>query len=116
LINDRLDVGWSDAGDFFTPQQYQLPIRLTWDGEPVVWELCHPLRKTWGYVRDDLDWISVDMLVRLLVDTVSKGGNLLLNVGPTPRGAFDRHSIERLRGIGAWMRRHSRAIYGCTAS
>ena len=116
IINDRLDVGWSDVGDFFTPQQYQLPMRLTWDGEPVVWELCHPLRKTWGYVRDDLDWISVDMLVRLLVDTVSKGGNLLLNVGPTPRGEFDLHSIERLRGIGAWMRQHSRAIYGCTAS
>jgi alpha-L-fucosidase len=50
----------------------------------------------------------------MLVDTVSKGGNLLLNVGPTGRGELDRRALERLRGMGAWMRRHSRSIYGCT--
>jgi alpha-L-fucosidase len=58
----------------------------------------------------------VELLVRMLVDTVSKGGNLLLNVGPNARGEFEPRAIERLRGIGAWMRLHSRAIYGCTAS
>jgi alpha-L-fucosidase len=52
----------------------------------------------------------------MLVDTVSKGGNLLLNVGPNARGEFEPRAIERLRGIGEWMRLHSRSIYGCTAS
>jgi alpha-L-fucosidase len=50
----------------------------------------------------------------MLVDHVSKGGNLLLNVGPTARGEFDHRALERLRGIGEWMKRHGRAIYGCT--
>jgi alpha-L-fucosidase len=54
--------------------------------------------------------------VQMLVDTVSKGGNLLLNVGPTARGEFEPRAIERLRGIGEWMRLHNRSIYGCTAS
>jgi len=56
------------------------------------------------------------MLVQMLIDTVSKGGNLLLNVGPNARGAFEPRAIDRLRGIGEWMRLHSRSIYGCTAS
>jgi len=56
------------------------------------------------------------MLVQMLVDAVSKGGNMLLNVGPNARGEFDPRSIERLRGIGEWMRVHGRSIYGCTAS
>jgi alpha-L-fucosidase len=50
----------------------------------------------------------------MLIDTVSKGGNLLLNVGPTGRGEFDERAINRLQGIGEWMKRHSRSIYGCT--
>ena len=50
----------------------------------------------------------------MLADTVSKGGNLLLNVGPTGRGELDQRALDRLRGIGAWMRRHGRSIYGCT--
>jgi alpha-L-fucosidase len=58
----------------------------------------------------------VDELVRTLIDCVSKGGNLLLNVGPTARGEFDERAMDRLEGIGRWMRRHSRSIYGCTAA
>jgi alpha-L-fucosidase len=56
------------------------------------------------------------MLIQLLIDSVSKGGNLLLNVGPTARGEFDARALDRLTGIGEWMRRHSRSIYGCTAA
>jgi alpha-L-fucosidase len=56
------------------------------------------------------------MLVRMLVDTVSKGGNLLLNVGPNARGEFESRALERLRSIGEWMRLHRRSIHGCTAS
>jgi alpha-L-fucosidase len=53
-------------------------------------------------------------LIRTVIDCVSKGGNLLLNVGPTARGEFDERAMDRLQGIGEWMKRHSRSIYGCT--
>ena len=54
------------------------------------------------------------MLLQMLIDSVSKGGNLLLNVGPTGRGEFDARALDRLAGMGEWMKRHSRSIYGCT--
>jgi alpha-L-fucosidase len=112
IVNDRLEIG----GDVKTPEQYQPHGWLEVDGRPVIWEACQTLNGSWGYDRDNLDWKPVDMLVRMLVDSVSKGGNLLLNVGPNARGAFEPKAIARLRGIGEWMRLHSRAIYGCTAS
>ncbi|MCJ7736517.1 MAG: alpha-L-fucosidase, partial [Anaerolineae bacterium] len=112
IVNDRLEIG----GDIKTPEQYQPRGWLQVDGQPVVWEACQTLNGSWGYDRDNLDWKSVDMLVKMLIDTVSKGGNLLLNVGPTARGEFDPKAIERLRGIGEWMRLHDRSITCCTAS
>jgi len=113
IIDDRLEIG----GDIATPEQYQPRAWMTDSaGRPVVWEACQTLNGSWGYHRDNLDWKPVDMLVRMLIDTVSKGGNLLLNVGPNARGEFEPKAIERLRGIGEWMRLHSRSIYGCTAS
>ena len=84
------------------------------DGKPVIWEACHTFSGSWGYHRDEGSWKSVDMLVKMLIDTVSKGGNLLLNVGPTGRGEFDERALDRLEGMGEWMKRHSRSIYGCT--
>ena len=84
------------------------------DGQPVVWEACHTFSGSWGYYRDETTWKTVDQLVRILVDSVSKGGNLLLNVGPTGRGEFDARALDRLAGMGQWMRRHGRSIYGCT--
>ncbi|HWT25913.1 MAG TPA: alpha-L-fucosidase [Solirubrobacteraceae bacterium] len=113
IVNDRLEIG----GDLVTPEQYQparAPARA--DGEPVLWEACQTLNGSWGYDRDNLDWKSLEMLVQMLVDTVSKGGNLLLNVGPTARGEFDPRAMERLRGVGEWMRLHERAIRGCGPS
>jgi alpha-L-fucosidase len=112
IVNDRLEIG----GDLKTPEQYQPRGWLQVDGKPVLWEACQTLNGSWGYDRDNLDWKPVDMLVRMLADTVSKGGNLLLNVGPNARGEFEPRAIERLRGIGEWMRLHGHAIYGCTAS
>lgn len=110
LLNDRLQIG----GDITTPEQY-LPTKwVQIDGKRVVWETPHTFSGSWGYHRDEESWKSVDMLVKMLIDVVSKGGNLLLNVGPTGRGEFDERSIDRLKGIGDWMRRHSRSIYGCT--
>ena len=113
IVNDRLDL----AGDLVTPEQYQPsgPMLGT-DGQPLVWEACQTLNGSWGYDRDNLDAKPVPLLVRLLVDGVSKGGNLLLNVGPTGRGELDPGAAELLAGLGAWMDRHSRAVYGAGPS
>ncbi len=110
ILNDRLEIDQ----DIKTPEQWQPRSWLTVNGEPVVWEACQTFSGSWGYHRDESTWKSVDMLIRLLIDTVSKGGNLLLNVGPTGRGEFDWRAFDRLQGIGAWMKRNSRSIYGCT--
>ena len=112
VLNDRLDL--DDGWDIRTPEQWQPQSWITVDGQPVVWEACQTFSGAWGYHRDEASWKSVGQLIRMLADTVSKGGNLLLNVGPTGRGEFDRRALERLRGMGEWMRRHSRSIYGCT--
>lgn len=112
LVNDRL--GLHGGYDITTPEQR---IPATWperDGQPALWETCQTFSGSWGYHRDEHTWKSVDQLVVMLVDTVSKGGNLLLNVGPTGRGEIDERALDRLRGIGVWMRRHHRSIYGCT--
>ncbi len=74
------------------------------------------LNGSWGYHCDNLDWKSSEMLIKMLIDTVSKDGNLLLNVGPNARGEFEPKAIERLNDIGAWMRLHGRSIYGCGPS
>jgi alpha-L-fucosidase len=112
LIDNRADV----PGDFHTPEQVQPPGWVEVDGQPVVWEACQTLNGSWGYDRDNLDWKSPDLLVRMLVDSVSKGGNLLLNVGPTARGEFDPRARATLAAIGGWMRQHERSIRGATAS
>ncbi len=115
LINDRLDLLDTDWGwDYRTPEQIMLRNIPKQDGKPCLWETCQTFSGSWGYHRDEHTWKSTEQLVKLLVDTVSKGGNLLLNAGPTARGQFDSRALERLSGIGAWMREHDRAIYGCT--
>lgn len=114
ILDDRLDLpyGW----DIKTPEQYQPRERVQHEGKDVVWEACQTFSGSWGYHRDESTWKSVDQLVQMLIDTVSKGGNLLLNVGPTARGEFDDRALERLSGIGRWMKAHQRSIYGCTAA
>jgi len=112
IIDDRLDL--PGVGDIKTPEQVQPRRWPTVDGQPVVWEACQTFSGSWGYYRDEHTWRDTDELIRTLIDCVSKGGNLLLNVGPTARGELDERALERLRGIGEWMRRHSRSIYGCT--
>jgi alpha-L-fucosidase len=112
IVNDRLEIG----GDLKTPEQYQPREWVKVEGKPVVWEACQTLNGSWGYDRDNLDWKPVSMLVQMLVDSVSKGGNLLLNVGPTGRGEFDSRARATLASLGEWMRLHNRAIYGATAS
>jgi alpha-L-fucosidase len=112
LINDRSRL----PGDFATPEQYQPRYAVEREGRPVVWEACQTLNGSWGYDRDNLDWKSPELLIRMLIDTVSKGGNVLLNVGPTARGEIDRRAQATLLAIGEWLRLHSRAIYGAGPS
>jgi alpha-L-fucosidase len=87
---------------------------VTVAGKKVPWETCQTFSGSWGYHRDEATWKSVRQLLVMLIEVVSKGGNLLLNVGPTARGLFDDRAKERLAGIGRWMRLHDRAITGCT--
>jgi alpha-L-fucosidase len=112
ILNDRLDLpyGW----DIKTPEQFQPREWLKVNGQRVVWEACQTFSGSWGYHRDEATWKSVEQLVMMLIDTVSKGGNLLLNVGPTARGEFDQRVLDRLAGMGEWMKQHNRSIYGCT--
>lgn len=118
LIDDRLDLSLDlpDAWDFKTPEQTQPRRWVEVDGKRVVWEACQTLSGSWGYHRDESSWRSTENLIQTLIDCVSKGGNLLLNIGPTGRGEIDDRALDRLRGIGQWMKRHSRSIYGCTAA
>jgi alpha-L-fucosidase len=115
ILNDRLDLldvpgGW----DFRTPEQYMPREWVKTNGKPVPWETCQTFSGSWGYHRDETTWKSARQLVAMLIETVSKGGNLLLNVGPTARGTFDHRAKARLNGIGQWMSLHGRSIYGCT--
>jgi len=115
LINDRLDLLDTDWGwDIKTPEQFMVSDWVRVNGQRVLWETCQTFSGSWGYHRDEASWKSIDQLVRMLIDTVSKGGNLLLNVGPTARGEFDDRALCSLSDIGTWLRAHGRAIYGCT--
>jgi alpha-L-fucosidase len=99
---------------FKTPEQFMAREWLKVKGKPVLWETCQTFSGSWGYHRDESNWKTLEQLVKLLIDTVSKGGNLLLNVGPTARGEFDLRAMERLEGMGKWMGQHGPSIYGCT--
>jgi alpha-L-fucosidase len=100
------------SGDFGTPEQ-QIPA----NGIPGVdWESCMTLNDTWGFKAYDDNWKSTETLVRNLIDIASKGGNYLLNVGPTAQGEIPAASVERLAGMGKWMAVNGESIYGTTAS
>lgn len=115
LLDNRLDL--PGAADFVTPEQQHVAAWPTDEkGRRLVWEACQTFSGSWGYHREERSWRGVKQLLWTLVDTVSKGGNLLLNVGPTARGEFDARARKRLEGLGCWMKRHERAIRGCTAS
>lgn len=115
MVNNRLDL--EGSGDFVTPEQFQ-PKEAPKDenGNPAVWEACQTFSGSWGYHRDEMTWKSVDQVLRMLIDGVSKGGNMLMNVGPTGRGEIDYRARTCLEGIGEWMQYNSRSIYGCAAA
>ncbi|TWT32456.1 Alpha-L-fucosidase [Posidoniimonas corsicana] len=108
-ISARLDPKY---GDFITPEQH-----VPEEGMPGLdWETCMTMNTTWGYNRHDDAWKSPETLVRNLVDIVSKGGNYLLNIGPTGDGSVPQESVECMKAIGEWMDDNSPAIYGATLS
>jgi alpha-L-fucosidase len=109
LTNNRLYRPW--PGDFSTPEQHVPPTGLDYD-----WEVCMTMNTSWGYKHYDHNWKSSETLIRMLVDIASKGGNLLLNVGPTAEGLIPEPSVERLQAIGKWMDIHGESIYGTSAS
>lgn len=112
IVNDRLGL----PGDYVTPEQYQPDEPLERDGVPVMWEACHTLNGSWGYDRDNHDYKDPALLVRMLVQSVACGGNMLLNVGPTGRGALDPRARDTLRQLGGWMELHSRSVHGAGPS
>ena len=100
------------AGDFGTPEQ-QIPA----NGLPGVdWESCMTMNTTWGFKFYDDKWKSPEVLIRNLIDIASKGGNYLLNVGPTADGLIPPQSVDRLFAMGAWMKLNGESIYGTSAS
>ena len=73
------------------------------------------MNKSWGYTVRDTDYKSLEDLIRYLVSTSGKGANLLLNIGPQPNGQLPAAALERLKGMGEWMRKYGDTVYGTTA-
>lgn len=117
IIDNRLDLMDTDDGwDFVTPEQFKVQSPPSIRGVEVPWETCQTFSGSWGYYRDEETWKSVPQLLELLIHSVSMGGNLILNVGPTARGEFDERARSRLDGFAKWMHWNSRSIYGCGAA
>jgi alpha-L-fucosidase len=109
IHNNRL--GGDYKGDISTPEQH-----IPGTGLPGDWESCMTMNTTWGFKSYDHDWKSSETLIHNLVGIASKGGNYLLNVGPTKEGVIPQPSVERLKAIGNWMKINSASIYSTTAS
>jgi alpha-L-fucosidase len=131
LINNRIGL----PGDYDTPEQFSpkaIPTRKgpKLGGEDLtdhsagtgvpkpedfrLWETCMTINNTWGYNANDLKYKSSFHLIRTLIDVASKGGNFLLNVGPTPEGTIQPEFEERLLAIGKWLKVNGDSIYGTT--
>ncbi len=119
IVNDRvgtsqtLQSGQRRYGDYRTPEQTIPPNGF---GPGVDWETCMTMNGTWGYKESDNHWKSTRTIIRNLIDCASKGGNYLLNVGPTGEGLIPEASIRRLQETGRWLKANGEAIYGTSAS
>ncbi|MCK5704744.1 MAG: alpha-L-fucosidase, partial [Cyclobacteriaceae bacterium] len=115
LVNDRADLkDYAGGWDFTTPEQFKVPEWPTYEGKKIPWETCQTFSGSWGYYRDEYTWKDTKQLLVLLIESVSKGGNLLLNVGPTGRGTIDYRAEDALNSMGDWMKFNGRSIYECT--
>ncbi|WP_322179786.1 alpha-L-fucosidase [Neglectibacter caecimuris] len=126
IIDNRLEVSgegfgslWEGNptpyhGDFVSPEQIIPPNGLLdKNGNDLVWEACVTMNNNWGYCQNDRFFKPSSMLIKKLVECVSKGGNLLLNVGPDAKGNIPPQSMAILSDIGDWMKLNSKSIYGC---
>lgn len=126
IIDNRLEGSGEDhgslvtgkptvySGDFVSPEQI-IPTKGVTDinGNLLPWELCATMNNHWGYCNYDFEFKPAEMIIRKLVECVSKGGNLILNVGPDARGNIPNESLDILGEIGEWMDKNSESIYGC---
>jgi alpha-L-fucosidase len=122
IINNRVDKGRQGmqglnkegdfAGDYGTPEQEIPPTGVA----GLDWESCMTMNDTWGFKSWDHNWKSDETLIHNLIDISSKGGNFLLNVGPTAEGLIPGESVARLQAMGRWMEINAQAVYGTTAS
>lgn len=129
IIDNRLEVSGEGFGslaegrptpyhgDFITPEKMIPPQPLTdAQGQPLAWESCVTMNNSWGYCASDHYFKPASLLIRKLVEVVSKGGNMILNVGPDGQGRIPAESLEILAQIGAWMAKNSPSIHGCGPS
>jgi alpha-L-fucosidase len=107
IVNAR--VG-NRLGDYAVQEQ-----KIPAGGDPQPWETCMTLNGHWGFHKMDQNWKPTETLVRHLVDIASKGGNFLLNVGPTGQGEIPAPSVQRLEEVGRWMKVNGDAIRGTGA-
>jgi len=132
LVNNRIGL---DA-DYATPEQFipdriptrsnvknlhehakdqtPAPVSLPAPGDFQLWETCMTINDTWAYNKNDTAYKSAKELIQDLANVASKGGNLLLDVGPTPEGTIQPEFVERLREMGKWLKVYGESIYGTT--
>jgi alpha-L-fucosidase len=108
IVNDRVGNG---LGDFQTPEQFVPRERLGGD-----FEVCMTLNDHWGFDKNDHRWKNARTVIRHLADIAGKGGNLLLNVGPTAEGTFPPEARRILGEVGQWTKTNGESIYGTAAS
>lgn len=108
------DPNREPLGDFNSPEQ-AIPAEGLQDaqGRDIPWEACITLNNNWGYCTKDKDYKNAQSVIRTLVECVSKGGNLILNVGPTAKGEIPKESVQILEEVGNWMHDNHESIYGC---
>ncbi|MCO5234724.1 MAG: alpha-L-fucosidase [Chitinophagaceae bacterium] len=113
IVNNRLDLNdYADGYDFVTPEQVSSEALNAFKGK--TFETCQTFSGSWGYYRDETSWKTHRQLLDLLISSVSNGGNLILNVGPTARGEFDYRATSALDSLAYWMHANNKAIYNCT--
>lgn len=126
IIDNRLEGSGEDhgsiatanpliySGDFASPEQIIPPEGVRDElGEMIPWELCATMNNHWGYCNFDHQYKSPEMLIRKLIECTSKGGNMILNVGPDAKGNIPKESVKILKEIGQWMKKNQESVYGC---